>query len=528
MNENEDIVCDIDEAQEAEKYQDLNVNNTGALPGNILPAISILDYPAKEARKFFLKTESYSNFNLPSYISFEGLLESLDNYFNKNPFSCKNARQLEKVNHVIFNNKDGKHAWRPIELINPAIYVSLVRTITDQENWSYILEKFKEFASCEKIECCSYPVESSRKDRCDSAEQISNWWSSIEQRSIELALEYQYLFHADIADCYGSIYTHSIAWALHTKPIAKLKENRFNKKLIGNLIDWHIQDMSHGQTNGIPQGSILMDFIAEIILGYVDFELSTKLCHKKISNYKILRYRDDYRIFVNNPRDGEVILKILSEILSELGLKLHGLKTKFTSNVIEGSIKPHKLSWLLKKQYAKNFQKQLLIIYNHSRQFPNSGGLNTILIKFYKKIISDCKLEPLPLISIITNIACDNPVTYPVCVAILSRLVDFFKTKEQKSAILRKIISRFKEIPNSGHFQIWLQWIALKVDRSRDCYTESLCKLVNGESCSIWNIDWLPGRAKRLFEKHSIVDKNEVESLPAVIPEEEIDIFFYN
>ena len=101
------------------------------------------------------------------------------------------------------------------------------------------------------------------------AAQILSWWQGIEQASIELALEYDYVFLcADITDCYGAIYTHSIAWAIHGKTVAK--QNRTDKNLVGNVIDWYIQDMRHGQTNGIPQGSVLMDFIAEILLGYAD------------------------------------------------------------------------------------------------------------------------------------------------------------------------------------------------------------------------------------------------------------------
>ena len=67
--------------------------------------------------------------------------------------------------------------------------------------------------------------------------------------------------------------------------------------------------MQCGQTNGIPQGSVLMDFIAEILLGYIDEILTEQLNTAHIVNYKILRYRDDYRIFVNNPDEGEKILK---------------------------------------------------------------------------------------------------------------------------------------------------------------------------------------------------------------------------
>ncbi len=98
-------------------------------------------------------------------------------------------------------------------------------------------------------------------------------------------------------DCYGSIYTHSVPWAIHTKPIAKLLSSRTNYSLIGNLIDKHLRDMAFGQTNGIPQGSVLMDFIAEMVLGYADSEISIRIQEANIEDYHIIRYRDDYRIF---------------------------------------------------------------------------------------------------------------------------------------------------------------------------------------------------------------------------------------
>lgn len=51
----------------------------------------------------------------------------------------------------------------------------------------------------------------------DKEEQVLHWWFTFEQKSIELSLDYDYLLETDISDCYSSIYTHTIAWALHTK-----------------------------------------------------------------------------------------------------------------------------------------------------------------------------------------------------------------------------------------------------------------------------------------------------------------------
>lgn len=63
--------------------------------------------------------------------------------------------------------------------------------------------------------------------------------------------------------------------------------------------------MQYKQTNGIPQGGVLFDFIAEMVLGYSDLLLYEELQRIGITDYKILRYRDDYRIFSNSKEELE-------------------------------------------------------------------------------------------------------------------------------------------------------------------------------------------------------------------------------
>ena len=188
--------------------------------------------------------------------------------------------------------------------------------------------------------------------------QIYEWWQNVEQRSILMALEYNHVLHLDITDCYGALYTHSIVWALHTKKVAK--EEKDNKKLIGNIIDCRIQDMSNGQTNGIPQGSVLMDFIAEIVLGYGDLLLTDRLNEKGINDYKIIRYRDDYRIFTKNAQQSAEIAKELSEVLSSLNFKVNTAKTVSNNDLVLGALKPDKIHWIYNKRKTENIQKWLL------------------------------------------------------------------------------------------------------------------------------------------------------------------------
>ena len=493
---------------------------------------TILDLTHEEARNFLLKDESYCNFYLPTYFQFSDLLvnisQQLDGknlsafYFNK-----RKPSDFENVNYKLFNNKDGKYGWRLFQLIHPALYASLVNEITEKSNWNTIIEKFTEFRAKTIVECVSLPVVPSNKQQSDKAAQVSTWWKKAEQESIILALEYDYIFHVDIANCYGSIYTHSIPWALHTKKIAKNQKG--NQHLIGNIIDWHLQGMSNGQTNGIPQGSVLMDFIAEMVLGYVDCELTKNLKNKKLENYKIIRYRDDYRIFVNNPQTGKEIIKELSVILSESGMRLNSEKTKYSSDVISSSIKPDKLAWIENKIRNNNPQKQLLALYQFSKKHPNSGFLIEGLQNFYDNIekLNSITDDTEVLVSILSNIAFRNPKTYPAAFAIISQVLHFMKNKNKKKETIKKIQNRFQKLPNTEYLYIWLQRISIKID-SKIEYKRGLSKKISDDSIEIWNSEWLKGNLKKNILSAEIINKQKLQRLRPVIDRDEFALFKKN
>lgn len=492
---------------------------------------SILEMSCAEARSFLLKQESYCTIDLPPYFHFNDLLSGISKVLDGKVISdlrSQTPRDFDGVNHLILNNKDGRHGWRPLQLIHPALYISLVNQITEKGNWELIHSRFVDFAKNKKIKCQSLPVESLIAEE-DKAEQISRWWQTIEQKSIELALDYDFVIHTDIVDCYGAIYTHSIAWAIHTKAEAKKKENRNNNALIGNIIDNHIQDMRHGQTNGIPQGAVLMNFIAEMVLGYADIELTERLARQKIENYDILRYRDDYRIFANSSQDGERILKSLTEVMIDLGLKLSPAKTKISSQVIRSSLKDDKLSWICRRQADKNLQKHLLIIHNHSIEYPNVGSLAVALGDYHKRITRLKKYDhAMPLISIVVDIAYHNPRTYPICAAILSKLISFLETTAERQSVIEKTKRKFSQIPNTGHMQLWLQRISLPFAPAMD-FDEPLCRLIRGASEQIWNSEWISSRdLQNAVDANKILDQQVLEKLDAIVPAEEVALFVGN
>ncbi len=494
-----------------------------------------------EAKEYFLKQESYCNIDLPKYFDFQPLLDALSENRNLNSIALGNAKKVDNANYKFLTNKDGKFAWRPLQLINPAIYVYLVNKITKEENWNCIVERFKYFTKNEKIRCYSIPIISNTNEKSDKAGTITNWWQQIEQQSLELSLDFNCFMNTDITDCYSSIYTHSIPWALHGRKIIKddfLSPSNPKKKFLGKEIDETIQCMQYSQTNGIPQGSVLMDFIAEIILGYADAKITDKIDEYnskndmfKIADYSILRYRDDYRIFASNQETLIKIAKLLSETLIELNFKLNSQKTFISDNIVRDVIKPDKLYWNESKQDEKTLQKHLFLIHSLAEKHPNSGSLLTALTKFYEDKVYPLKLfkeeNSKVLVSILVDIAYKNPKTYPVITAILSKILLIEVNAETKQRILNSIEKKFDKIPNVGHLQVWLQRLTLKTDNPM-FYSEKLCQIVTDKHFGIWNNEWLNHQTiKDIFTMNSIVNKAKIEQMQQVIEPDEVTIFGY-
>ncbi|MBN1121267.1 MAG: hypothetical protein JXJ17_09315 [Anaerolineae bacterium] len=145
----------------------------------------LIELSNEEARRHFLKGSSYLNYDMPPYISFEPILNDVATVLKANNFAAfksSNPKNIPGVNYDFLSNKDGRFAWRPLELIHPAIYVSLVNTVCDPDNWMHIKKRFLEFETG-AVECCSAPVMSLDNQK-DVAKQIEGWWQSVEQKSL--------------------------------------------------------------------------------------------------------------------------------------------------------------------------------------------------------------------------------------------------------------------------------------------------------------------------------------------------------
>lgn len=496
----------------------------------------LIDTNHNDAKAHFLKGSSYFSGDFPEYINFEPILNEVSDVIgnrNLSDFETKEkAAKFDGVNYNFTANKDGRFSWRPYELIHPAIYVSLVNLVCTPKNWEKITSRMRSF-ECDSVISCSSPI-ISIDEQSDNATQVRNWWQEVEQKSITYSLDFSHLIHTDVTDCYGSLYTHSIAWALHGIRIAK--QNQGEKNLLGNQIDFLIRSSRYGQTNGIAQGSVLMDFVAELVLGWVDLQIIEELPKGtgEASKFKILRYRDDYRIFANSDVHAESILKIVSDKLRLVGMKLGVAKTVVSSNVVEGSIKPDKFAGIelqdLGAENAKTLQKQLLRLHAFGRRYPNSGALRRLLSEFHSKIVENNeKPDDLEVqIAIATDIGMISPQAFPAVAGILSHLISL-ADKEQKGHLWGRVRDKMRRVPYNGYLEIWLQRVTKPKEVGFQFESdETICRIVNGDTVQLWESNWInnPALTKAVDASKLIV--NDPTNISEVIAPEEIELFMKN
>lgn len=499
----------------------------------------VIDLNNKEAKEFFLESDSYFSTDLPEYFDFNKFLKAIEKIGGG--YDILNAKN-DNTSYLLYNNKDGKYAWRKLELIHPALYLELVKVITN--NWTQIKKHFSDNKTKKINHCPIYRKQSSHKRQKKT--QILAYLKEIEKNSIMESLRYQYMSKIDIANCYSSVYTHSISWALHSKITAK--DNRKNsyqnngKKnklpLLGNDIDFLLQAMQGGQTNGIPQGSILMDFIAEIILTSIDKLLADKLTEEDIDEdeYEIIRYRDDYRIFTKEKGDNEKIIKILSDILMDFNFRLNANKTEIGEDIVLMSIKQDKLNNIVyhigtdRDVDVFRLKRLLLDILNTSKSYPNSGFIIRVLQHFnekgfYKKNKKWYAGEAELLTAVLLSITVQNPRCFAVACVSIFNLLPKIPTKNQRiysDIIFRKLLS----INNIGYNEIWLQRCLCKVDKNKK-YKNEICKVVKNErKISIFGNHFINDHNLKTFlDKNNFINRSKLSKISKVPKESEVKIF---
>lgn len=273
-----------------------------------------------------------------------------------------------------------------------------------------------------------------------------------------------------------------------------------------------------------------MDFIAEIVLGYIDEQVSKALGAP--TDYKILRCRDDYRVFTKSDQRAEEILKTISDQLRSVGMKLGANKTRMDTNVIEGAVKSDKLAGIdlqdLGDTNAQTVQKQLLRLHSFGRKYPNSGALRRLLGALHEKVLGQSdSLESSEIrvqVAIATDIARVSPLTFPAIAGILSKLISILPETSEKETLWQSVHQSLKRLPYNGHLEIWLQRVTKPLGLPFES-TERICQIVDGEQDTLWGNDWISStELLKALDVSKILVANPAESKEVITPSE-VELF---
>lgn len=247
---------------------------------------------------------------------------------------------------------------RRVGIPNPLHYLRLSDTI--QKRWVDIVA----FTNQSQYSLSKLIVDSSNSGRSlldPSFEDLAN------ERIIKSANS-KYLLKIDISKFYGSIYTHSIPWALHTKIISKQK--RYRTSLYGNEIDQDSQKLQDGQTIGVPIGPDTSRIISEIIATAIDLEIQASF-----PNITVIRLVDDYFIYTDSLAEIEQINSLIQKELKAYELDLNASKqeTVLLPDIIENSWTYH-LNKFRFEATIKNQRRDLIQFFDEafrfSKEFP--------------------------------------------------------------------------------------------------------------------------------------------------------------
>lgn len=219
---------------------------------------------------------------------------------------------------------------RLLSIPNPFAYANLCNCISC--NWSNLQSFFKGLLTAQTYKVSRIHLRK-MKDKEHLFEMNYKRFEDDRDPCEDIMIKNRYKVEADISNCFPSIYSHSIAWAILGKKTAK------ERRGVGewcNELDYFVRNIKNEETNGILIGPHSSNLISEMILSSVDCKLWKK-------GYRYIRNIDDYTCFVSSYKDAESFLLDLSKELKEYELNLNHKKTKIINLPI-----PSDANWINK------------------------------------------------------------------------------------------------------------------------------------------------------------------------------------
>lgn len=407
--------------------------------------------------------------------------EKIDKIFTSHTFGAwvreNDIKKYQKneFSNIVFHLTRNNNAPRILNIPHPIAYHRLAKAI--RNNWMEISNKIGEVDDYfDRSMIIPKPNNLSKR-----LVSMLSYDQTNDQKflTLEKSFEAKYLVHADIANCYPSIYSHAVPWALVGKKEAK---GNNDKKLWYNKLDFAIRSTQRNETVGIPIGPDTSSIISELILSQID---------KRLSDYKYFRYIDDYKCYCKSKEEADTFINRLSKELENFNLRLNQKKTE----IIELPV-PIEEDWIRQlKSYANTFLKEDVLKNKHTnyvsefidlairltQKDPNDSAIKYAVKILSKKVYNDRDLYIL-LIMYLSRVCFIYPYFIDVFDEILSKNSLHHDIIELIQKEINSILKEHKEYSRSD-VALWGIHLSLKYEFQIEDFEDYSNYLIEDRDC---------------------------------------------
>lgn len=281
-------------------------------------------------------------------------------------------------------------------------------------------------------------------------------WKTDGDPLMDFSVGKKYVVKADISQCFPSIYTHAIAWALVGKDKAKTNKSKIDWY---NSIDSCCQKMRNGETHGLMIGPHASNLISEILLTSVDKNLRCK-------GYDYVRHIDDYTCYTESQIKAEYFLRDLNLELRKFDFAINHKKT-----VIEKLPKLFSENWVRKLKDKPVLGKYNTVEYSTVKSYLDTAidlmeknEKNASILFYAIKVIGGQNLSNNARDYCVTMM-CFLAIIYPYIVPIMDKYVfERFKVSKKEIENFSNIL--YKDSVQESNFEgvSYSIYFALKYD----------------------------------------------------------------
>ena len=367
---------------------------------------------------------AYGLFNerLPPFLTAKNFFE----YCQSGNRSFMTAKKEQS--YIYYESMRNINTPRPLAIPNPIAYQSLCWFL--RNHWQELQLHFKNKTQNESHKRSRIHIRK-MKGKKSLFEMNYSHFKSDGNPELDLLIGKKYMVNADISTCFPSIYTHSLAWALVGKDIAKI--NKKNNSEWYNQLDFYTRNSKHGETHGLLIGPHASNLLSEIILTAVDYEL-------QLNKWEYIRNIDDYTCYVSSYEEGQKFLVDLTEALRFYNLVLNHKKTQISPLPL-ASVE----QWVRRLNTYGNFGKETKANFKEVRTFLDLAiqllheNNNAAILNYAIKILSKTEMTDSAA-NYFVKTALHLAILYPYLIPLLEEYIF------ERFNVENDIISEFSEL----------------------------------------------------------------------------------